>query len=211
MNGAVVFDIDRRGASGLVVDADGAGMCEDASSHFADLARTAFPQHAGAEARVVEGFDEGFDLAAVAQGIKNGAHEAEPVDALGSPVGADLSAGDAPDFFRVGLEEGAVKTIAKAVADPVLKGILGQEGLDPRLHIAGEHHEALEETKIANGVQDLERVLVKFISVKNAGQAGDLEHRLIHHVCPEALHILALREKPVATDVDAVVAPAVGA
>lgn len=109
------------------------------------------------------------------------------------------------------VEEGAVETIAKAVSDPVLKRILGQEGLDPRLHIAGEHHEALEDAEVANGVQDLERVLVKLISVKNAGHPWHLEHRLIHHVGPQTLHILALREKPAATNVDAVLAPAVGA
>jgi hypothetical protein len=36
---------------------------DDAATHFADLEGGGFPEHAGAEARIVEGFDEGFELA----------------------------------------------------------------------------------------------------------------------------------------------------
>ena len=64
---------------------------------------------------------------------------------------------------------------------------------------------------VADGVQDLERVLVGFLAVENAGEAGDLQYGIVHHLGPEVLHILALREKTVSTNVDAVVAPAVGA
>ena len=206
-----VFDFDGGGAAGLVVDADGAGVCDHAAAEFFDFARATFPEHAGPEAGVVEGFDEGFHLAAVPQGVEDGGEKAEAVDALGGPVGADFRAGDAPDFFGVGFEEGAVKAVAEAVSHPALERILGEFGLEAHAHIAGEHEEALEEAEIADSVRDLEGVLVEFVPVENAGEAGDLEHGLVHHFGPEALHIGALREKPVAADVDAVVAPAVGA
>lgn len=77
--------------------------------------------------------------------------------------------------------------------------------------IAREREEALDEAEVADGVRDLERVLVEFVAVENAGEARDLEHGLIHHLGQQALDIGALREKPMAADVDAVVAPAVGA
>ena len=53
--------------------------------------------------------------------------------------------------------------------------------------------------------------MVESVAVENAGKAGNFEHRLVHHFGPEALDIGALREKPVAADIDAVFAPAVGA
>jgi hypothetical protein len=208
---SLVLDFDSGGAAVFVVDAGDAGLGEDAAAHFADLAGGGFPEHAGAEARVVEGFDEGFHLAGIAQGVEDGGEEAQAMDPLRSPVGTDFRAGDAPDFFGLVFEEGAVEAVAKAVSHPVLERVLGQEGLEAGLHIAGEHEETLDEAEVTDGVQDLERVLVEFVAVKNAGEARDFEHRLVHHFGPEALHILALGEKAVAADVDAVVAPAVGA
>ena len=208
---SLVLDFDGGGATVLVVDAGDAGLGDDAAAEFFDLARAAFPKHAGAEARVVEGFDEGFHIAGIAQGVEDGGDEAEAVDALRGPVGADFRAGDAPDFFGVGFEEGAVEAVAKAVSHPVFKRVLRQERLEARLEVAGKHEEALEEAEVADGVRNLEGVLVKFVAVKNAGEARDLEHRLVHHFGPEALHILALGEESVAADVDPIVAPAVGA
>ena len=208
---SLVLDFDSGGAAGFVVDADGAGVCDHAAAEFFDFARAAFPEHAGAEARVVEGFDEGFHLAAIAQGVEDGGEKTEAVDALRGPVGADFRAGDAPDFFGVGFEKGAVEAVAETVSHPVFKGVFGQKWLETRLEVAGKHEEALEEAEVADGVRNLEGVLVKFVAVKNAGEARDLEHRLVHHLGPEAIHILALGEKSVAADVDPIVTPAVGA
>jgi hypothetical protein len=205
----LVLDFDRGGAAVFVVDAGDAGLGDDAAAHLADLAGCGFPEHAGAEARVVEGFDEGFHLAGISEGVEDSGDEAKAVDALRGPVGADFGAGDAPDFFGVGFEEGAVEAVAEAVSHPAFKGVLGKEGLEAGLHIAGEHQETLDEAEVADGVQDLERVLVEFVAVKNAGEARDFEHRLVHHFGPEALHIFALGEEAVAADVDAVASPAV--
>ncbi len=62
--------------------------------------------------------------------VGEGGGEGEALDALCAPLGADLIAGDAPDFFGVGLEEGEVELAAEAVDEEVFEGLLVAAGKD---------------------------------------------------------------------------------
>ena len=194
-----------------MADAGDAGVLDHRAAHFTDFAGRAFPEHAGAEARVVEGLDQGFDLAAVAQGIHHRGEKAQSMNALRGPIGANFGARNAPDFLGVGLEERAVEAVAEAIAHPLLEGILGQHGFQFGPQIATDHHETFVKAEVAHCVGNLQRVLEESALVVDAGKSRHLEHRLVHHFGPKFFHDLALGEETVSADVEAVAFPTVGA
>lgn len=142
-----------------------------------------FPHHAGAEARVVEFVDEGFDdfFAATVlreDGVDDGGEEGEAFDALGSPIGAEFGAGATPNFFGVGFEKDVEEARAEAIGDPIGEGFFGFDGKDAGFDVAEHAQRAGEDAEVEEGVEGAQGVVEIFSTVEDARHAFD-EHEVV--------------------------------
>ena len=119
-----------------------------------------FPQHSRALTRVIEGVDQRFDrLLGADKHTEHGGAQRKILDSLGGPFGFQLGAGDAPDFFGVGLEEGLEQSFAETVGDPLLERVLHFVGKELPAQVTGENQDAFEVPQSHQGVERLERVV----------------------------------------------------
>ena len=70
------------------------------------------------------------------ENMRHSAFQREPLDALGSPLRADLVAGHAPNLLRVRLEEREVELAAEAVDEKVLQRLFLEYGKQGGAHVA---------------------------------------------------------------------------
>src|SRR5258708_6955229 len=89
------------------------------------------PHHARAKPWVLELVDERSQgVLRREQRAQEGRLERQALDALGAPLGFQLRARDAPDFFCVRLEEDMEQATSKTVGDPLLEGVFGSKRQD---------------------------------------------------------------------------------
>ena len=67
---------------------------------------------------------EVFAAEGLLEEVRHDALEGKSLDALRTPFGADLVAGNAPDLFRVGLEKSQIELLAEAIDDEVFERLL---------------------------------------------------------------------------------------
>ena len=179
-------------------------------AHLLHLARGRLPHHAGAAARIAEGFDQGLGarLAALAQAeraakpVEDGGAERQALDALRGPVGGNVVAAHAPHFLGVGLEEDAEEPLAELVAHPLMEGarLLDRKGLGPG---EGRHAErAFDEAEISQRLEGLQRIGVELAAIIDARQARPLEEIVGQDLVPEIDDFLRLREEAMAADIE---------
>ncbi len=119
------------------------------------------PHHAGALARIAEGFNQRLrrGLAAIAplvqaegarQAVANRCAEAEALDALRRPVGGDGVTAHAPDLFGIGLEEYREQPLPELVAHPLVECFRTCDGEGAGLDVGGHATHAFPQAEICD-------------------------------------------------------------
>ena len=143
----------RAGTAAAVLDAQDRAPVQHGPAALSHHFRHAFPHLAGAESWVTEPVDQGRDQvaapawpAARQQRAAHSSPEVEAFDSLGGPICRQLLGADAPDLFRVGLEEDVVQTPAELVPDPVFQAAWIPDRRDARVGVAGHAPHRLDRT-----------------------------------------------------------------
>ena len=200
---------------------------EDVAAHLPDLVGHVLPHLARAELGVEELLDQrrlGSFLGHVStgerplQGMQHGLGDGEPFDPLGAPFGTDLRAGNAPDFLRVGLEEGLVQLASEPVDEELFQrlGIPDRAYHRPGIARPNLHHPP--EAQLAQRVHvQADGIIEELATVEDPRSAQAQQHDRVdqigvrsagrldrHPLAPPSHDSVRLREEPVAADVDAV-------
>src|SRR5581483_8877026 len=93
---------------------------------------------------------------------------------------------------------------AEAVDQPVLVAPLGPDRPDAGLHVAQDHLRRPPEAQLREGVERLERVVEELAVVVDPAEPVAGDQLVAEDLPPEPVDLLALREEPVAADVEAV-------
>src|SRR2546423_7494696 len=171
--------------------------------------RHALPHLTGTEPRVSEAIDQrGHDLAATRrlpireQRAAQHDPQVQALDALRGPVGRQLLGADAPNLFRVSLEEDAEQAPAELVAHPVLESPRILDGLEAGPCVAGEAQEAFDRAEVPQRVDRLDRVSEEPAAVVDARQAAPRQHLVAEDLGPEVLDLRVLGKEAVPADVE---------
>ena len=157
--------------SGTVLEARHLVTQVHLAAEASDLFRRRLPHLAGAETWILEPVDEGLDgLRALLElrGVQDRLGQAEPLDPLRGPFGANLGARDAPHLFRVRLEEDLEEPLPEPVRDPLLEVFLDGIRLEVPADVAGYAQERIPEAEAQQGVLGLQRIVEILPAVVNA-------------------------------------------
>src|SRR5438270_6857805 len=145
--------------------------------------RHALPHLAGTKPRVSEAIDQrGHDLAPTLRLAirKHRAAQHDPqveaLDALRGPVGRQLLGADAPNLFRVSLEEDVEQAPPELVAHPVLETPRILDGLEACAGVAGQAEEAFDRAEVPQRIDRLDRICEEPATVVDARQAAPRQH-----------------------------------
>ena len=188
---------------------------EMAMSACQNLVARSFPHHAGAKARVAEGFQQRLgrhtvigllvETKAALETIDNSAPERQALDALGCPVRAHLVTRHAPHLLGVGLEEDRIEALAELVGGPVLEAfhLLDREELVAKVgdHAGGRAQDA----KVGQSLEGPEGIAVELALVIDAAHPGALDEIVLaEDLVPHVDDLRALRKEAVPADVEAI-------
>src|SRR5262245_47487575 len=118
------------------------------ATEAADFFGRRLPHLARTKPWVLEAVDEGLDRFRTflqLRRVQDRLGEAQALDALRRPLGTDLRAGDAPDFFRVCLEEDLEEPLPESIRDPLLEVLLDRVRLEVPADVAGDAEERVPE------------------------------------------------------------------
>ena len=208
---------DRRGLEDLVgrVHGDALGALEvelrgrrvqpHLAAHLLDALGHHLPHLARAVAGVLELVDQGLDLVVLVadEGGLRGRPEAQALDALGGPLGAQLGRGDAPDLLGVALEEVRVQAPAEAVGHPLLEVVLVALALQRGAQVAQAAEHELPRAELLDDVHAVEGVVEELAAPEDAAHARAHEELVAHDLQPEVVDLLGLREEAMAAEVEA--------
>jgi hypothetical protein len=154
----------------------------------------------------VELVDQRLDLVALVaeEGGLGGGEEAQSLDPLRRPLGADLGGRHAPDLLGVGLEEELEQPLAEPVGHPLLEVVLAALGLHDRPQVRQPDAAELDRTELAHDVHAVERVVEELPVPVDPGHARPQEELLAHDLVPERVDLLGLREEAVAAEIEPV-------
>ncbi len=130
--------------------------------------------------------------------------QVQVLDALCSPVSADLRAGHAPHFLCVGLEEDFVKTASEPVRDPLLEVILGRVRRHLGPEIAQADSSRFDRSESPQCVQRFQGVIEELVVVVDPGEPGALQEIVAEHLFPQLLDRRNLGEEPVPADIESI-------
>ena len=106
--------------------------------------------------------------------------QAQALDALRSPLGGDLIARRAPDFFGVALEEGEVELASEAVDEEVFEALLFFDRAHARRRVADADPDHPHRAEILDGVAaELDGVVEELAQIVDAALARAYEHYVI--------------------------------
>ena len=163
------------------------------------------PHLAGPEPRVVELLDQRRHLPALQpEDRERRLEQREVLDPLRGPLRPDLRAGDPPDLLAVRLEERVVEPLAEADRHPVLErlGVLAAAPQAPEIRQRAEQR--LEDPESCEDVLRLQGIREELAVEVDAREARTRQELAAHHVLPEPLDRLQLREEAVAAEIEAV-------
>ena len=172
----------------------------DFATRFLHLLGNCFPQLAGPEFRIKELPDEarlGILLADVRSvrgprgrlflagenllhGVHHGLRDGKSLDALATPVGADLAARHAPHLLGVVAEERAVEFHAEAVDHEIFEALLLAGGQKLHLDVANANLEHAPQPEVADGIAvQAHRIIEKLAEEKDSAEAAAAEHHVV--------------------------------
>ena len=180
-----------------------------------DLVARRIPHHAGAKARIAEGFEQGLGLLAAAiidlveteralQPVDHRTPQRQALDPLGGPVGAHLVARHAPHLLGVGLEEDRIEFLAELVGGPVLKALHLADREQLVLQVARHAQGGAPQAQIPQRLEGAQRIGVELALVIDAAHARALDEVVGQDLVPQVDDLLALREEAMPTDIEAV-------
>ena len=170
-----------------------------------DVALGGIPHHAGAEARIAEGLEQGFDFLSVIgllveaerafQAIGHRVPQAQALDPLRRPVRGHFVARHAPDLLGIGLEEDRIELVAELVDRPVLEAPHILVRKDLRLAIAQHAQGRAPDAEIPQGFKSAKWIAVEFAFIIDAAHPGPLDEVVGQNLVPQIDHLLALRKE----------------
>ena len=175
--------------------------------HPPDPVGAGLPHLAGTQSRILEFVDERLDaVGALGErgGGENRLGERQALDALRRPLGPDFGAGDAPDLFGVGLEEGQVKHLAETVGDPLLEVFLDRVRPPVPAQVAQHDPGGAPQPQAAQRIGRLERIVEKLAVIVNARQSRHRDEVFPKNLVPEILDRFDLGEEAVSADIEPV-------
>ena len=172
----IVSATNRRDFAVFDFDVCHAHLQADFPTLFLNFSRAVFPELAWAKAWIAEFIDKGLDdfapLPLPEDGVAHSLAEAQSLDALRGPVGADLRAGRAPDLLGVGFEKHVEQPGAKLVGNPLFEihGIC--HGLCTGGGVAEHAGGCVNQPHVLERIGRLEGIVVKLSAVEDARRPG---------------------------------------
>ena len=172
----------------------------DFAAHFLHLLGNRFPKLAGAEFRVEELPDKarlGIFLADVGaigsagrslfltcknllERMNHRLRNREALDALSTPVRANLAARNAPHLLGVVAEERAVEFHAEAVDHEVFKALFLAGGQQLHLEVAHANLEHAPQPEVTDGIAiEAHRIIEKLAEEEDAAEAATAKHHVV--------------------------------
>ena len=181
-----------------------------------DMRLGSIPHHAGAEAGIAKGFEQGFDFLAVIgflvqaerafQTVGHGIPEAQAFDPLGRPVRRHFVARHTPDLFGIGLEENRIELVAELVDRPVFKALHILVREDLRLGIAQHTKRRAPDAEIPQGFKRPQRVTVEFSFIIDAAHPRTLDKVVGQDFIPQIDDFLAFGKEAMPANIKAIIA-----
>ena len=177
------------------------------AAHHLHAVRTRLPHLPWAEARILERADERLDVRGPP--VQRGRREdrtgqGKPLNPLRGPLRPHLGARDAPDLFRVGLEEDLVQAPPEPVGHPLVQRVFHRRRIELRVEVAEHAARRIHDAEAHQRVLRAERVVEILAAVEDAGLAGHVEEVVAEDLLPEFLHGRDLREEAMPADVEPV-------
>ncbi len=199
----VVPDNDAVDAAPGPIDPNHLGLHQDSPGTALDLALDRIPHHPGPVAGVIELFDERLDgCLRLQEHAQESGSQGQILDALGGPLRFQLGAGDTPDLFGVGFEEGLEQPFPEAVRHPLLERVFAAVREQLPLQITENDKQTFPQPKPLQGVQRAQWIKEKFPIVVYPRQTRAAEEVLPKHLLPHLFHLFHLGEKAMASHVE---------
>ena len=134
--------------------------------------------------------------------VADGRGQRQALNSLRRPFRPNLGAGNAPDLFRVGLEENLVQALAKAVADPLLQVLFVVVIGHSRPKIAEYNADGFDRSQAEERILGLQRVVKELLAIENPREAGPRQKLIAQNLVPHLIDFVPLGEETVPPDIE---------
>ena len=138
--------------------------------------------------------------------VPHGAREAQALDALRRPLGADLAAGNSPNFLGIALKEFLEQTPPEPIDHPILEAVdsTGPSKTRDRPPHSLSLSVPAAESDAQYRVYWRQRIIEIFPVIEDARLPGHPDRFVTKHVFEELAYLCILREEAMRPDVEAV-------
>jgi hypothetical protein len=121
---------------------------------------------------------------------------------LGRPIGGNLFAPHAPDFFSVGLEKDPKETLSKLVGNPILEILRVLHREEARLPIGENTQDRLQDAEFKKRLKSLKWVGKISASVINPARTGAIQKVILEKFCPKILNFPGFGKESVPANIE---------